>query len=227
MVAHAAINTCIFLVKDGLLDARPGENWCLSEADLTGEKGVMENITSAINQNIQGWFGQGNVGATTAPVPSQPVTVMSQGPTTVLSAGADVGVAPPVIAVPQVQPISETTAPGDGVAEITVKEEEEDPTKLATGVFDDLINRTALTVEEYAKVCAAKPLETRGMSITEKLYWNYPRRWKCALYNVSLLNLLPDDLNAFLEFALGTDRDEYRVEVLQRCRIQPTPLLRP
>eukprot|EP01053_Blabericola_migrator_P007234 Blabericola_migrator_1__7233@NODE_3672_length_1586_cov_89_633970_g376_i3_p2_GENE_NODE_3672_length_1586_cov_89_633970_g376_i3NODE_3672_length_1586_cov_89_633970_g376_i3_p2_ORF_typecomplete_len137_score32_89_NODE_3672_length_1586_cov_89_633970_g376_i393503 len=82
----------------------------------------------------------------------------------------------------------------------------------ADGQFDEMINRNAISIQDYFNIGRKRPYETQDMTLSEKYHWNYPRRWKIALYGITLVNLMDDELNAFLDFEIGTNRDEYRVE---------------
>lgn len=57
------------------------------------------------------------------------------------------------------------------------------------------------------------PVDLPGLSASNLLYWNYPRRWKLILCNLSMTNILADDLKYFLDFEFATNREEYRVDV--------------
>uniref|UniRef100_A0A3B0NHK8 C2 domain containing protein, putative n=1 Tax=Theileria annulata TaxID=5874 RepID=A0A3B0NHK8_THEAN len=55
--------------------------------------------------------------------------------------------------------------------------------------------------------------DERGSNAQEKRHWSYPRRWSVKLFNLKIVNLLPESLSCFAEFDFGGTRDECRVQI--------------
>lgn len=87
-------------------------------------------------------------------------------------------------------------------------------------LFDELLTAPVYSYDQYQELLRQKE-DVQGTTAMEKRYWGHPRRWKVIIWGIKLKNTLPDTTlqAAFVEFEIGGNREEVRVETGTKTNI--------